>query len=254
MGPNTVRQTTPRLPSVTYWRRRFMALVVGMAVFALLAWAFSGALGASRAAGDSTPHRPAHGTVAGGSTASPSAKPTVSPTNTISPTHQPTKSASHKPGTHKSPKPSPTATHSRSPVHKKTTAKHGLQPCPAGAVVLSLFSSQGSYATGQTPQFQIDVVSTATDSCAFDIGARHVVLQISQGKDVVWTSAQCAEGTASLVVTLHRGVPTIVPMTWNGRRSSAGCPVPGKAASKGSYTAQAIDGSLRSNSIAFQLT
>jgi hypothetical protein len=227
-----------------------MALVVGMAVLALLAWAFSGALGTSRAAGDSPPHRPAHSTVAFGSTTSPPA------TQTTTPTGQPTRSASHKPATHKSPKPSPTAARSSRPpaVHKKRTTKHGLQPCPAGAVVLSLFSSQGSYATGQTPQFQIDVVSTATDSCTFDIGARHVVLQVSQGKDVVWTSAQCAEGTASLVVTLHRGVPTIVPMTWNGRHSSAGCPVPGAAARKGSYTAQAVDGSLRSNSIEFRLT
>ncbi len=250
MGLNSVRQSTPRLPAVTYWRRRFIALVVGMAVLALLAWAFSGALGSSRAAGDSLPRKPTHHAVAGARTPSPSATPTSTPTK------QTTKPASRKPDTHKSPKPTPSATQaSQHPVvHKKTTAKGGLRPCPAGDVVLSLFSSQGSYATGQTPQFQIDVVSTAADSCTFDIGARHVVLQISQGKNLVWTSAQCAEGTASLIVTLHRGVPTIVPMTWDGRRSSAGCPVPGAAAKKGSYTAQAVDGSLRSNSIAFRLT
>jgi ABC-type nickel/cobalt efflux system permease component RcnA len=250
MGPNTVRRSTPRLPAVTYWRRRFLALVVGMAVLALLAWAFSGALGASRAASDTPPHNPAHHALADGSTTTPAAKPTDTPAK------QPTNSASHKPSAHKSPKPSASTTRaSRPPArHKKTPAKGGLQPCPAGTVVLSLFSSQGSYSTGQTPQFQIDVVSTGTDACTFDIGARHVVLQISQGKDLIWTSAQCAEGTASLIVTLHRGVPTIVPMTWDGRRSSAGCPVPGAAASKGSYTAQAVDGSLRSNSIAFRLT
>jgi hypothetical protein len=249
MGPNTVRQS-PRLPAVTYWRRRFLALAVGMAVLALLAWAFSGAIGASRAASDSPPRKPTHHTVASRSTTSPSATPSITPSQ------HPTKSASPKPARHKSPKPTPSATHSTRPpaAHKKTTAKGGLQPCPAGAVVLSLFSSQGSYATGQTPQFQIDVVSTAADSCTFDIGARHVVLQISQGSHLVWTSAQCAEGTASLIVTLRRGVPTIVPMTWDGRRSSAGCPVPGAPASKGGYTAQAADGSLRSNSITFRLT
>ncbi len=248
MGPNTVRESTPRLPAVTYWRRRFLALVVGMAVLALLAWAFSGALGASRAASDSPPRKPAHGAVAG-LTTSPSSTPTSTPTT------QPTRSASHKPTAHKSPKPTPTTHASRPPAgQKKTTGKGGLQPCPAGTVVLSLFSSLGSYSSGQTPQFQIDVVSTGTAPCTFDIGAKHVVLQISQGKDIVWTSAQCAEGTASLIVTLHRGVPTVESMTWDGRRSSAGCPVPGAAASKGSYTAQAVDGSLRSNSIAFRLT
>jgi hypothetical protein len=80
-----------------------------------------------------------------------------------------------------------------------------------------------------------------------------VVLQISKGTAIVWTSAQCAEGEASLIATLHRGVPTIVPMTWTGRHSSAGCPVPGTQAGRGSYTAVAIDGTLRSTAVNFRL-
>lgn len=119
--------------------------------------------------------------------------------------------------------------------------------------MLSLFSSQGNYASGQSPQFQIDVVSTASQSCLFDIGAKHVVLEVLAGRKVVWTSAQCAEGTASLIATLHRGVPTIVPMTWDGRRSSPGCPVPGSAARRGTYTAVATDAKLKSNAITFRL-
>jgi hypothetical protein len=119
--------------------------------------------------------------------------------------------------------------------------------------VLSLFSNQGSYAAGQDAQLEIDVVSTEVQNCNFDVGAGHLVLQISKGSRIVWTSKQCAEGAASLITTLHRGVPTRVPMTWNGRRSSAGCPVPGPRAGRGSYTAVALDGTLNSNAVNFRL-
>jgi hypothetical protein len=242
MGPNSDR---PGLPAATYWRRRFIALLVGMSVFALVAWAFSGAVGASRAAG-SPGHSAGHSTPAGTS-ATARTSPSGSPSPTTSATHRPTAKKKAKPD------PAKTTTASKT-THKATSGRRQPQPCPAGAVVLSLFSSQGSYATGQSPQFQIDVVSTASQSCTFDIGARHVVLQVAAGPKPVWTSAQCAEGSASLIATLHRGVPTVVPMTWNGRRSSPGCPVPGAVAGRGTYAAIAVDGALKSNAITFTLS
>ncbi len=242
MGPNSGRETDSRLPAATYWRRRFLALVAGMAVLALVAWAFSGALGPSRAATDQPPRKPHASTspVVSPTASASSPAPSPSPSPTPSATKHPAKGNSH--------------TGKTDSAHKghKTGNERGL-PCPAGAVVLSLFSSQGSYARGQEPQFQIDVVSTASQSCTFDIGAGHVVLRISRGTKTVWTSAECAEGAASLVATLARGVPTIVPMTWNGRRSSPGCPVPGAQAPDGSYSAVAADGSLHSSSVTFRL-
>jgi hypothetical protein len=39
------------IPSGVYWRRRAVALVIGMAVLSLIAWAVNGVLGGSRAAG-----------------------------------------------------------------------------------------------------------------------------------------------------------------------------------------------------------
>jgi hypothetical protein len=233
MGLNSVRDPPP-LPAATYWRRRFVALLAGMSVLALIAWALSGAVDATRAAGGSSTHRPPHKSVI---------TPPASSPNPSSST-----SASKKPTARKTPHPSSSTT------TKTTAGNTGRTPlCSPGYVVLSLFSSQGSYATGQDAQLQIDVVSTAKRSCNFDVGARHVVLQISKGTRLVWSSAQCAEGEASLIATLHRGVPTIVPMTWTGRRSSAGCPVPGAQAGRGSYTAVAVDGTLRSNAVNFRL-
>jgi hypothetical protein len=125
--------------------------------------------------------------------------------------------------------------------------------CPVADVVVTLSATQASYSAWQQPQFAVDVVSSASYPCSFDIGAGHVLLQISAGAAQVWTSADCAEGLASQPTTLQRSVPAVVPMTWDEQYSSAGCPVPGRAASAGSYTASATDGSAISNDVAFTI-
>jgi hypothetical protein len=215
-------------PTTTYWRRRFLTLVLGLSVLGLVAWVFSGSLGGP------SPAAPAASTknLSGGPT-KPAASPAVS--------------ASHTPAASPSPSPSP-AQHGH-----KADSTTGLLPCPAGAVVLSLFSSQSSYATKQTPEFDIDVVSTAPAACTFDIGSAHVILRISAGTLPVWSSGQCAEGESSLVTELRRGVPTVVEIGWDGQHSSPGCPVPGAAAAQGSYSAVAGDGPLRSNALVFRI-
>jgi hypothetical protein len=211
-----------------YWRRRCVALLIGLAVLALLAWAFAGALGGNAPAGN------------------PAA--TVSVAGTL----PPVQAAGHAPARGK---PAAAAAAGRNARSAPSGSQGGgIQPCPAGDVVLSLFSSQASYSTTQTPEFEVDVVSTAGRTCTFDIGAAHVLLQISGRSGPVWTSAQCAEGQASLVTRLHRGVPTIVPIAWNDQRSSPGCPVPGATAPAGTYTAMATDQAAQgSNVLSFRI-
>lgn len=235
MGTTTVRRVALGRPVTTvYWRRRFVTLVVGLSVLAVVAWALSGSLGGLAPAPSGAATRTVHGslpkTVQG-------SLPKLGTTS-----------------------PGPAGKQGRATGGSKAPARRtgavpagGLLPCPAGSVVLSLFSSQASYPIRQTPEFEVDVVSTARQSCSFDIGAAHVLLQISSGPVRIWTSADRAEGEASLVTVLHRGVPTVVPITWNGQRSAPGCPVPGTAAPRGSYTAVASDGQERSNAVVFSI-
>jgi hypothetical protein len=227
MGSNTVRYIEPPQPA-TYWRRRLIALAAGMSVLALAAWAFAGALRGSDSAagtGGGGPGRgAAQGAVAGQSAAAGAAS------------HGTAASASTRAGRQ----------------HAATAADNRVRrTCQAADVVLSLFSSQTSYTVRETPEFEVDVVSTASKSCLFDIGSGHVILRITEGATRVWTSADCAEGESSLVTELQRGVPTVVPIGWDGQYSSPGCPVPGAQAGAGSYTAVASDGSTVSNALAF---
>jgi hypothetical protein len=220
--------TREQAAATTYWRRRFVALAVGLSALALVTWAISGAMGGSAPAVNTAATKTVHGTLP---TPAPSAAGGAGP-------------AASGGRRHGHGHPAPAAT-----VH----TAGALQPCAATDVVLSLFSSQASYPIRQTPEFQVDVVSTASQTCTFDIGARHLWLQVKTGTVRVWTSADCAEGQASLVTALHRGVPTVVAIGWNGQISSPGCPVPGAAAGRGSYTAVASDGSGVSNPLVFRI-
>ncbi len=226
MATNTVRRIPPELPAATtYWRRRFITLVLGLSILAPMAWAFSGSLGGS------SPSAPAAATkkLDGG--------PTRPAASAAAP-------ASHTAAT------SPSA---GVPGLGEASGTAGLLPCPAGAVVLSLFSSQSSYSTSQTPEFDVDVVSTAAQACTFDIGSAHIVLHISAGSLPIWSSGACGEGESSLVTELLRGIPSVVSIGWHGQHSTPGCPAAGALAAGASYTAVAADGTLRSNPLVFQI-
>lgn len=246
MGTATLSKSAPERPTASvYWRRRFVALVLGLSVFALVAWAVSGVMGGTVPAAHRGATKSVHRTL-----------PTVAPHPTVAPYSagggQPQGSPTAQPAV--VPHPSGSAQPRRSPAaaahHRGST---GMQPCPAADVVLTVFSGQVSYSARQLPVFEVNVVSVAGKTCTFNIGARYVWLQISAGPVKIWSSAECAEGQASLVTQLRRGVPTVLPIGWDDEISGPGCPGPGTRAAAGSYTAVASDAHGSSNTVAFRI-
>jgi hypothetical protein len=69
----------------------------------------------------------------------------------------------------------------------------------------------------------------------------------------VWSSADCVQGRGSLMTNLARGVPTVLPITWDRQRSAPGCPADSGQVRSGSFAASASDGSVASNSVTFRL-
>lgn len=243
MGMNTFRYQGEEREPATYWRRRFVALVIGLAVLAIIAWAFSGALSAgaaARAAGGSRSGRPggpgAGAAAATGSAASGSAS--ASPPSSAA-------AVSHGDG----PKALP-ATGSAGPHVTGGVAGR----CSRKEVVVSLAPGPGSVEPGELPQFDVDVVSTAGQACRFNVGLKYVALVISSGAARIWSSADCVKGPGSLVTELQRGVPTVLTISWDRERSAPGCAGPAPQVAAGFYTATAtVDGALASNSETFRL-
>ncbi len=206
-----------------YWRRRLLALILGLTALGLVTWAVSGALssaGRGSPVGSSLAPRLAGGPSSGGNGAG--APAASSPAN-----------AGH------------------------STAAAGPPPAPGfcwrDVIVLSLSVSQASYGQAQLPQFDVDVVSTGPGTCLFNVGAKDVALVIYSGSRQVWSSADCVAGNGSLVTALQHGVPTVLPISWNRQGSAPGCAAGTARAAAGSYSATVRDGSLASNSVTFRV-
>ena len=222
MAETTPRQRQER--SAVYWRRRAAVLVISMSALAGITWSAAAVLGGAAHRGQNA---------AGQSGLAPRALPQASIGGGAATGVQNDAAAASKLAV---------------PVHPAGRL------CPASDVVVTLSATRTSYSAWQQPEFLVDVVSWASYPCSFDVGASHVLLQISAGPARIWTSAECAEGLASQPTTLHRSVPSVVAMTWDEQYSSAGCPVPGRVVATGSYTARATDGSAVSNDVTFTIS
>lgn len=248
MGENTFHYQ-PEKTAGTYWRRRFLTLITGLAVLALISWALSGALSASLAGRPAVtgPGKLARGAAPGSGGSVPAGGHSPSAGGGAS---QPGSSGRSTPAASRS-----GATSSPRPTASGKSSYPGIRPafCARHDIVLSLFSSQASFGRRQVPSFSLDVVSTQPAECSFNVGPGYLALVIKEGSARIWSSADCVRGSVSLVSALKRGVPTVLPVTWDRRTSSPGCSRTVTRVPAGVYTAYAAQGSMVSAPVTFRL-
>jgi hypothetical protein len=255
MGENTFRYQSGNA-AATYWRRRFVSLVIGLSALALVAWALSSALSASTdgglagaghgKAGPGSAHGAGRSGVTGGDGGSGGGR-----ADRGGSAGQPQRAggtSSAQPSSHQSgaaPHPAPST-----PAHYP-----GVRPafCSRSDIVLSLVAGQTDFASQQSPSFGVEVVSTQQSACSFNVGPSYLALVIKEGPVRVWSSADCVTGSGSLVSALKRGVPTVLPLTWDLKTSAPGCGGPVTRVPAGAYTAYAVQGGLVSAPLAFRV-
>ena len=247
----------------TYWRRRVVVFGGGMAVLTLLVWAMSSAVSVVLS-GNPAADQGSAGSHAGGSGARAlggrghrqglaketadlrsrqRAKPQLSASSP---------SASTAPAS-----PSPSASPSPGSDQQTGTAPvpgAGQQACASGAVALALHSSRSQYGSGMPVNFTIGAVSSRSQSCQVNLGPRFVSIVADSSGTPIWDSSSCGRGTLSRVITLTRGVPAVVNITWDRRTSMTDCPGQGNGVRAGTYPAAAYYGQLHSHRITFALT
>jgi hypothetical protein len=245
-----------------YWRRRVITLCAGLALLAVLAWAFSGSGKAPGAARKASP--PSSALPAAAYSSSPSSSPGSSGSASAS-----AGSAASLPFpavTSGSGQPRSAAPSKKSAVRAAAAGAgagsaarnggSGVEPngsCAPGSVVLSLFSSRTSYYAGQYPAFRIYAVSTASRPCSFDVSPHRLHVQVTSSGRVIWDSADCTKGEPNRAVRLRRGVPTETSVTWHRNVSLPGCVTVASSARHGSYLVQARDASVASPVRSFKL-
>jgi hypothetical protein len=226
--PNAPRDEDGR-HEPSYWRRRAVLAVGLILALGVLTWALSGGKPASPAAAAPAPKSSATlRTLPAAAYPSSSAFSSAQARRTV-------------PGL-------------ASPAASPSGATPGPGgPCPASAVVLSLFSSTPSYSGGRDPQFEVYAVTTASGTCTFDLSTGKLHLTVMWAGRVLWDSADCARGDASRVARLSRGVPAQESFTWNRTITLPGCVELASQARPGTYEVQARTAAVASQVVTFKL-
>lgn len=245
-----------------YWRRRAIALAVGLAVFGLIAWAVNGTLSkpgsAQTASVTKAPGRARPG-AAGTAAAVPASRLSAAALRAgrkgsghrggaglAGGGHQGTRG--HHGGGRGGAQGRDGASHRGVPGHQGMPGA-----CPARYVVLSLRQPQRAYGPEGVPSFTAEVISTAPGRCTFNAGRASLALVIRAGQAPLWSSADCARGPAARTPELARGVPALLHFWWDRKTASPGCGRPRRQVRPGTYLATAVSGHTSSNSLTFVL-
>ncbi len=216
-----------------YWRRRFFILCAGVAALGVCAWLFPGAhqakprTAAAQASSSALAKGPSLPPAAYGSaypqpTPSPSARPTPSP-SAGSPKASATKTTKKASAKKKLKKQKVSTVYRPNPVPSGAKGNGSQAKCAPADIVLSLFTSQSSYAAGTRPQFSVYAVATSGPPCTLPYGAGSVQVVVTRQGRVVWDSGACKPAAAK-PARFTRGVPRVLTMIWNPKAPKpAGC-------------------------------
>ena len=81
------------------------------------------------------------------------------------------------------------------------------EPVAGGDITLTLFFS-----------------TIASPACDWTMSGRSLALRITSGRDLIWTTVQCAQAIPTQDLVLRNTQPTAVRVTWDAKRSEPGCP------------------------------
>lgn len=212
------------LPPQIYWRRRALALGIGLLVVALVVF---GAI-----------------TLFNGSGSKNTAKTSTSQTP------QPENKTPVVPPAESSPEPTPTPTAAVEPPPV-------LQPgddCPDSTLAVKGVTNAPQYVIGDQPKFTMIVTNIGLVACKRDVGAAVLAAYVySLDNNRLWSNLDCAPSNETLVKTFNPGEQVTTEVTWTGMGSAPQCPLPREPIGTGTYNLVVQLGNLRSASVPFAL-
>lgn len=258
MGENASRYQQAPVRADVYWRRRVVALAIGLAIVGLISWAVNGTLSTpaspGAAAAGAAPGGGAGGGSGGAGLASGSPAASRGSRAASTPSTGPAGRAAGRTSAAGRSRQAGTSGSPQVGSHQGGWHQRGSPAaCPPGDVVLSLRQPQASYSGRAWPQFEVDVVSTAARPCAFNTGPRFLSVVVRSGRHALWTSAACSGGNGSNLAVLTKGVPVTLHFWWDRRAGSSGCQGQGRQVRAGAFVATAVSGRMSSNSLIFVL-
>jgi hypothetical protein len=223
------------LPAAIYWRRRCSAALVGAAVLGLLVWtAFSIAAPAwettTRAASRvavSAPQPtapPPASAPTPASTPGAGTPPGAAPDQDVAATPA---SGSDRSGDATAERLQPDDTPRASlpappPIPVPAT---GPVPCSDDMIGVAAEIDPDEHRIGQRPTLRLVVTNVSEQPCVRDLDSarQEIVVWSGDGRDRLWSSNDCVNGSAADLRTLVPGQPVAFAVAWAGRTSVPGC-------------------------------
>ncbi len=221
------------LPSEIYWRRRGLALGIGIVVIGIVVAIIVAVFGSDA-----------------GAKTSASAKPSAAPQQARSPIVAPEVQTPLPPPEAQSPPPTVTPS---AAVLPPPILKEG-DDCPDSTLAVKGLTNQPQYAIGDQPKFTMVVTNIGLVACKRDVGAAVLAAYVySLDNKRLWSNLDCAPSNETLVKTFDPGEQVTTAVTWTGMGSAPQCPLPRPAIGPGTYNLVVQLGNLRSLPVPFIL-
>lgn len=208
------------LPPRVYWTRRLLALVVLLVVISILWWCVQKVTGnaddSAATAGDGTSQQ------ADSSDAGPSEGEEPSGGPAGDETIAPPSTEKQKPRKHKK---------KNAPLMTPTGG------CDVAEVAMSI--EVADVDQGKANPITLELTGPQGTACTQAITSSTLVLRITSGDDVVWSSDDCPDKLLAEEVVVRAKPAGKYTFTWNGQRSTGSCANTGPDAKPGGYWVEA---------------
>ncbi|MDX6365679.1 MAG: hypothetical protein QOK30_755 [Nocardioidaceae bacterium] len=213
------------LPSRVYWVRRLLVFGVVLLVVAV-AWRLLSSNGAATQTSGSQPDAALSG-VGGSATSSVASPPTATGTSSPPAAHH---KPSHRLSQHRHGSPALPAAKSSAPAAPTGT-------CDPSDIGIAVSAQDANVGQGTVATLALTTLDGAV--CVLQITPSSMVLRITSGGAVVWTSDDCPNLLPARQIVVRPDPATSYRWRWDGRRSVQGCVSAGTVATRGHYALQA---------------
>jgi hypothetical protein len=220
------------LPPEIYWRRRGLALGIGVVVVGIVIAIVVAVLSSSAGAN----------TTGGKPSAAAAQKPGGTAPEVNSPVVPPAGQNTDQPAE------TPTAAVKPPPVLKEG------DDCPDSTLAVLGLTNAPQYFIGDQPKFTMVVTNIGLVACKRDVGAAVLAAYVySLDNKRLWSNLDCAPSNETLVKTFTPGEQVTTAVTWTGMGSAPHCPLPRPPIGPGTYNLVVQLGNLRSAAVPFVL-
>jgi hypothetical protein len=104
----------------------------------------------------------------------------------------------------------------------KTPLPEPTGPCDNSEIVVTPKVRGKAYA-GKRVRFRLDLTTTSTPACTWQVSPRSLVVKLTSGEDRIWSSQDCPDAIPEKGVVVRREHPAKVYIGWRGQRSDSTC-------------------------------